>query len=310
MSKLKPEVVTETTLTHGRRTVSIEIWRVTPTFARQELDNANLGNRKMKQLQVKQIKHDIQSGNWLTLSGECLGYDEKNQLINGQNRLQGIADSGEAVDIVVWRNLPVQAKFVVDQGVQRSGADILGFAGEEGHLSVHATALRIVAAWDAGYLEHSGIKTSRYGPYSKSDMLDTNQKHPGLKESVGWAVKNHRKERCAPIPTPVLAFLHYQTGLIDPEAAEEFWNGYADNEFPNKMGDPRWALWRKVKQVHDTKAHNKVTGIFVFCGFRAWNLWRDGQEVSHLLYVKTTRTALKGGRSQIVEQFFDIQEPH
>lgn len=309
MSRLKPEIVTETSLAHGGRTVSIQVWRITPTFARQELKTANTGNRKPKPVQIRQIKHDIQTGNWLTLSGDCVSYDEKNKLINGQNRLQAIADSGECVDVVVWRNLPAQAKFVQDQGVARSGADILGFAGEEGHLAAQSSALRIVAAWDAGYLEHSGIKTSRYSPFTKSDMLDTNQKHPALKDSVAWAVKNHRKERCEPIPTPVLAFMHYETSLIDAKAADEFWNGYADNDFPNKMGDPRWAMWRKLKQVHDLKAHNKVTGIFVFVGFRAWNLWRDGQEVGHIHYVRSSRTEKKGGRQLLVEQFYQIQEP-
>lgn len=309
MSKLKPHIVEATTLSYEGRTVSIEIWRVTPTFARQELAGANVGNRGMKRYQVAQIKHDIQAGNWLTLTGDCVSYDQKNKLINGQNRFRAIADSGESVDVVVWRNLPTSAKFVLDQGVQRSGADILGFAGAQGHLSVQSSALRIVAAWEAGYLEHSGVKASRFTPFSKSDMLATNDKHPGLGDSVTWAVKAHRKERCAPIPTPVLAFLHYETSLIDPTAAEEFWDSYADNEFPNKMGDPRWALWRKVKQVHDLKEHNKVTGIFVFCGFRAWNLWRDNQEVGHIHYVKSARSITRGGREEIVQQFYPIQEP-
>jgi len=310
MSRLKPEILQKTALEHDGRKVSIEIWRVTPTFARQELKNANVGNRKMKPLHVAQLKHDIQAGNWITLTSECVGYDENGHLINGQNRFQAIADSGQSVHVVVWRNLASEVKYVLDQGVVRTGADVLGFAGEEKYLSVHATALRAVAAWDAGYLIHSGMKSSRYTPFSKSDMLETNQKHPGLAESVRWAAANARKERCQVVPTAMLAFLHYETSLVDTVAAQEFWEGYSNNDFPNSSGDPRWAMWKRLKQVHDTKAHNKVTGIYVFVGFRAWNLWRDGQEVSSLLYVVNKSEKGPRGRQRRIEEFKTVQEPH
>lgn len=307
--KLKPHVITKTTLTHDDRTVSIEVWRITPMFAEQELERANVGNRSMKRHQVDQIKSDIQKGHWVTLTGESIGYDENDQITNGQNRLQAIANAGEGVDVVVWRNLAPEVKYVIDQGVQRTGADILGFAGQEKYLPMLSTALRIVAAWDAEYLEHSGIKTSRFKPWSKSDLLIMAEKHPGLVDSVAWAASVRSKERCKPIPPAVLAFLHYETSLIDPNAAEEFWNGYATNDFPNKTGDPRWMMWKKVSHVDVTRAHNKVTGIFVFCGFRAWNLWRDGLEAGNMLYYQR-KTEVQGGRRMTAEKFFPIPEPH
>lgn len=311
MSRLKPEIITKASLVHGGRTVSIEVWRVTPTFARQELERANIGNRRMKKLQVEQIKHDIQQGHWITLTGEAVSYDEQDRLTNGQNRFQAIADSGEAVEVVVWRNLASEVKFVIDQGVMRTGADILGFSGQEKHLFTLSTALRMVAAWDSEprYLEHSGIKTSRYRPWTKTDLLITAEKHPGLVDSVEWVHANRKSERLKPIPPAVLAFMHYETSLITKRGTKQFWQGYADNDFPNEEGDPRWMMWKKLSQVHDTKAHNKVQGIFVFCGFRAWNLWRDGLEAGSMLYYQR-KTTVVGTRRQTTEKFFPIPEPH
>lgn len=307
---LKPHVLTKTALTHDDRTVSIEVWRVTPKFAEQELERANVGNRRMKPTQVEQIMHDIQQGHWLTLTGESIGYDEHDRITDGQNRLQAIANAGESVDVVVWRNLAPEVKYVIDQGVMRTGADILGFAGNEKYLPVLSTALRIVAAWDSQprYLAHSGVKSSRYKPWSKSDLLIMAEKHPGLVDSVAWASANRRQERCKPIPPAVLAFMHYETSLIDPDAAAEFWDGYANNDFPNKNGDPRFEMWKRVSQVDVTKSHNKVTGIFVFCGFRAWNLWREGLEAGSMLYYQR-KTQMQGGRRMTIEKFFPIQEP-
>ena len=307
---IKPEVLSTATLSHDDRTVSIEMWRVTPKFAEQELVRANIGNRNMKALQVKQLKHDINEGHWIPLTGDCIRYDDGDRLIDGQNRFQAVIDAGKPVPMVVWRNLAPEVKFVIDSGVTRSGADILGFAGEEKYLNVHSQALRIVAAWEAGYLKNSGMKSSRYLPWTKSDILVEKVKHPGLVESVAWAAQHRRAERCVPIPSSVLAFLHYETLQVDSAAAQEFWDGYAANEFANRDGDPRWALWKLVKGVHDRKAHNKVTGIFVFGGFRAWNLWRDGQEVSSILYYRTKNETLRSGRGVRTEQFFPIQEPH
>jgi hypothetical protein len=311
---IKPEVATKTTLSFEDRTVAIEVWRVTPAFARQELDRANIGNRSMKPLQVQQLKHDIEQGYWIPLTGDCIRYDDAGRLIDGQNRFQAISDADKPVHLVVWRDLAPEVKFVIDSGVARSGGDILGFAGEEKYLAVHSQALRMVAAWEAGYLKNSGVKTSRFSPWTKSDILDANAKHnatsPRLADSVAWAALNSRKERCVPIPTSSLAFLHYETSLIDADAAQEFWDGYANNEFPNRKGDPRWAMWNRLHQVHVTKAHNKVNGIYVFCGFRAWNLWRDGQEVASMLYYTTKTETLRSGRGVKSEHFYAIQEPH
>lgn len=308
---LKPEVLSATTLSFDDRNVAIEMWRITPRFAEQELARANVDNRSMKTIQVQQLKNDMLQGYWIPLTGECIKYDDHGLLIDGQNRFQAVISAGKSVPMLVWRELAPEVKLVIDSGVSRSGADVLGFAGvgEKKDRSVHSNALRMVAAWDDGYLKNSGIKASRYN-LTKSQMLEVHAKHPGLVDSVVWANKNSRKERCVPIPASSLAFLHYETSLVDAAAAQDFWDGYANNEFPNRDGDPRWAMWKKVKSVHDTKAHNKVNGIYVFCGFRAWNKWRDNDQLYNLLYFKTKTETLRNGHGVKTEVFHAIQEPH
>lgn len=81
------------------------IKNITPTQAKKWLDETNIENRRMNPKRVHQYACDMASGAWV-LSPQGIAFDDTERLIDGQNRLQAIVESGVTVKMVVWTDVP------------------------------------------------------------------------------------------------------------------------------------------------------------------------------------------------------------
>jgi hypothetical protein len=160
-----------------RITVSIE--RVTPKMA-MDLLASNTHNRHMKDRKVLQFAQTMRDGAWM-FNGDAIRVAADGTLLDGQNRLEAIAKSGQAQWTLLVTGLPSEAQETMDQGTKRTFADTLTLRSE-GNAKQLAAALRVL--W---FVELNGGSFASFagrlepGPYRLLQFLES---HPTLRDCV------------------------------------------------------------------------------------------------------------------------------
>lgn len=109
--------------------ITARVETITPEKAARWLE-LNEGNRNIVPAHVKRLAKDMARGVFAT-TNETVAFDLSGRLIDGQHRLTAIVESGKAVQMIVVRNLPEDARLWVDQGRKRTLSDAAKFHEEE-----------------------------------------------------------------------------------------------------------------------------------------------------------------------------------
>lgn len=103
----------------GRQKVpSVKIEFVTPSVAKKIM-NGNTANRIITVNKYKKLVRDLNNGNQV-LTTDGVGVDVNGVVVNGQNRLKAIIETGVPMELIVARNLSPRARDMVDTGTPRS----------------------------------------------------------------------------------------------------------------------------------------------------------------------------------------------
>lgn len=103
------------------------VWvKVTPELAKKWLTK-NLVNRPVQPSTVINYSSQMRAGSW-DLTHQGIAFGKNGALIDGQNRLMAIIDSGRSVKMLVTHGLPYETPLNVniDRGLTRSNSVILG----------------------------------------------------------------------------------------------------------------------------------------------------------------------------------------
>lgn len=111
----------------SRLKVSVEI--ISPDAAKHYLTRNFETNRRLSPKNVHKHISSMQKGKWV-ISTDCIGFDIRGRLINGQHRLTAIVQSNTSQPFIVVRNLPVQSAQVLDLGKKRMMDERLSIAGK------------------------------------------------------------------------------------------------------------------------------------------------------------------------------------
>jgi hypothetical protein len=96
---------------------------VDPAQATKWLEG-HVHNRELRQSKVEKYARDMKAGKW-RLTAECIMFDTKGALINGQHRLWAIIEAGVPVRLMVAYGVPEDATAVIDSGIIRTALDQL-----------------------------------------------------------------------------------------------------------------------------------------------------------------------------------------
>jgi len=131
-------------------TIKSEVVTITPEIAKLWLKIYNKRNRKLNKRRVNKYIRDMQSGLWV-FNGESIKISDENILLDGQHRLEAIAQSGISIESVVITNVPaIKGVFEsIDAGMPRSARDAMMLAGMP-HSCLIPAIIRTVAnyGWD------------------------------------------------------------------------------------------------------------------------------------------------------------------
>lgn len=140
---------------------------ITPNQARLYLQ-LNTRNRPLKKGVVDQYAKDMKAGNW-RLTHQGIAFGENNELLDGQNRLHAIIQSGVTVLMQVSRMVPSDSQLVMDDHSKRSAGDALSLIRNEKIVSWHIAVIR-------GAVELTGgrnVKTARLTKNEMDKVFDT-----------------------------------------------------------------------------------------------------------------------------------------
>ena len=131
-------------------TFDIEI--ITPIKAEEYLAR-NTRNRNKKPMKIARYARDMAAGNW-RFTGEPLKFAADGTLLDGQNRLHAVIESGASIQTAIARGITLEAQDVMDTATPRSGADQLVING-------YSNGKDLQAAYNAHNGYHSGaIRTA------------------------------------------------------------------------------------------------------------------------------------------------------
>lgn len=101
---------------------------ITPEIA-QEYMSHNVRNRQPKPWEIESLAREIQRGEYIT-THQGIAFNERGELVDGQQRLLSVIAANQPIDIFVTRGLPDAAMAVIDRGESRSIRDVMEMFGD------------------------------------------------------------------------------------------------------------------------------------------------------------------------------------
>jgi hypothetical protein len=188
---------------------SASIVNVSPDAAKRWLAQ-NTKNRPLKKTKLPEFVRDMKAGRW-QLTGEAIKFDAAGNLLDGQNRLTAIVESGVTVPMFVIRGLAPEAQEVMDSGTPRSAADALSLHDYTGSKNL-ATAANAYAAWTSGFFKHAMVQSSP--KFTHSEVVRIIGENPGL---VDASRMTSPLRGDLPLGHGAIAAACYRFSQIDPD---------------------------------------------------------------------------------------------
>lgn len=251
---------------------------ITPAFAALILSRFapkdDLPNRKMRQVRVIKLSHDIQRGRWESETHQGIAFTDRGILQDGQHRLAACLRSGVPIRLPVWYGQPRRANSKTDDVVPREASDILALGGTPIPSTVLTAAVaRMVLAVRARDMPSARLIT-------KADVVEfATSHHEALAPAVriGMNASRHLRARVPGTPLGAAAFII--SDVADVTSVQEFFGRLADGE--NLLGGSpilalREGLRAGVLSAGRLQSLDRSVAIYGAV-INGWNRWRGGK---------------------------------
>lgn len=215
-------------------TIRFEIIDVTPELAEQWLGRNRI-NRKYKLNKVSQYSRDMKASKWRQ-TAEPIKFGESGDLLDGQNRLRAIHETGVTVKMAVAFGVEDDTQGVMDSGTSRSAADNLVMGGYKNASLIAAIARRRITLTD-----FNNITNTQVHEYVGS--------FPEIVTAAEIAAR-HTKFDINPSTVGIAAWKIAERNSW--EVADEFF-GAASEMINLAPGDPVLAMTRKFTDIKTRK---------------------------------------------------------
>lgn len=253
--------------------VSVEF--ISPEDAALYLE-LNENNRWKKQRKIEAFARDMVTGAW-DWNGETIKFDTEGKLIDGQNRLNAVVQSGVGQHFLVVHNVQRSAQATIDTGTARTFGDALKMRGYS-DAQLLAGVVRLLWLWDQG---ERAFRASRRSP-TFAELSQTLEAHPDLQNYT----KSARALTQTTTLTPSVAgFVLYTLSKLDHAEAEEFFTRLR-SLVDLQEDSPVLQLHRALDRLH-TRVHGNASYMLdeqIGLIFKAWNRWRMNLPTKLLKY--------------------------
>jgi hypothetical protein len=246
---------------------------VTPALAAYLLGR-NPANRPFKPSRVHLYAGMMERGEW-ELNGQSIIVARTGELNDGQNRLKGVIESGETVEMLFIFGVKRESRTSLDQGLNRSIGDILTMVGFTG-----GGDLGTLARYMIEFETHREIDIQQSLRPSRPQIIEYVGDHPELIDELGQF--SRRAAGQANLQRALITFCRHiietETGRLDltPDFFERLTGGH-DLKSNHPILTARDRLLRpNADEV--LSASNKIELVF-----RAWNAMRRNDYPKQLM---------------------------
>lgn len=188
----------------GNCFMNFAIQEITPELAKSLLA-INKGNRHLSKSHVAFFEAQLRRGEMkLTHQGIAIGKSGK--LLDGQHRLQAIANTGIGVSLPVAYDVPDDSFSVLDTGRARTSSDVLSISGVQYHSCIAAAVKLFLLYQGAAHLNWTGSIVKQIGTIAAIQSEYASDQ--ALWSLVGKiATTNTAPRVVAPAPAACVAYL-------------------------------------------------------------------------------------------------------
>jgi hypothetical protein len=244
--------------------IQLVIETITPGLAAEYL-KFNRSNRRLVEHRVAFYQRQMSGGEW-KLSGDSIKFDRDN-LIDGQHRLQAVVRSGVTIESVVVRNLGPDVFDCLDTGRSRQAGDVLSSYG-------YANVFILASA--GRYIYHFERKIVPATPtLTNQDILSTIVRHRDLPGFISDC--NVYRFAKSGIIVASLYWLEQCDLEKAPAFIEKFLKG---TEL--KLSNPIYALRERIIADRSLLSNKRARVITAAMFFRTFENWVSGKPASRM----------------------------
>lgn len=275
--------------------LTIEVKDVTPTDAKNILENHNKLNRNRNKSHVEALLKNMQNGTW-RFNGDTIRFDKDGNLIDGQHRLAALAEYGKSLPMIIIKGFDNDTIKTIDQEIKpRNLNDLLRIDGVKeanniGGIINRYYGMKYSFSFLSGRNKKSGSGAAAGNVNQKSTVDEKYNEyyaHPSFYDDlVPYARRCYRKMNFFSVSEigAIYSFLYFDKHHSDDEI-QGFLNRLFFNETDIHVIKLLYEVLVKDKMNNkDPMTSQHKSGLFT----KAWNYYIKGKDVKVLSYNKNT----------------------
>lgn len=171
--------------------IDVRVMLITPEMA-QEFLTRNISNRRLDEKTVALYARLLREGHFM-LSNDAICFSRQDILLNGQHRLTACCKTGKPMYCIVCRGMPSESYIIMDNGKNRSAADILSVQANVKNATLTAATIKRFKVLERGNVAIVPNKMAGLEKMSNAEIEEEYTRHPKFWEDIcTWA-----KRMCA-----------------------------------------------------------------------------------------------------------------
>lgn len=255
---------------------------ITPSMARQMMAGNAENQRNIKLGKVREYAEMMKEGQWIYPTGETLKIDTDGRLIDGQNRLQAVIESGVPVRFDIRNELDPTAMLVLDSGASRNLGDSLAVFGTPQRAKA-AAIVRWVMMWDNGIYRGSSGRTG----WSPSRMKQVTEYQRDALNYDASAARGADAARHRLGPSGPAGTAHYLLHRIDASQAEDFFDHVISGANLPERHPAKTLRERLLSNRTSREGWDRYEQLAAY--IRGWNAFRKNEPLTRIVITNDGR---------------------
>lgn len=258
-----------------------EVKLITPAIAEEMLKHNNM-NRLALPERILEYSRIMNAGQWREETGEAIKIAIDGTLLDGQQRLIALVKAKVSLNFLVITGLEKDVFRVLDTGKTRNAGDIFHIAGVPNAKNTASIISRYLDL-KKGTTAFAEIKSLYSLKTTKSELLSLYYKRSKFWDGVYLMAQSWYRQSSHILKTAEYGGLFAYFSDINSESAflflDNLGNGTNLSE-KNPIKQLREKLiFSKINPKFNLTANQRLALIY-----KAWNLFRDGKEISYLKF--------------------------
>lgn len=232
-------------------------------------------NRRIKLGKVHEWAADMKAGLWQPIPQPIM-LNPDGQLIDGQNRLSAVVQSGCTVEMWVARDVPQELRRYIDGGTSRTAADVLSME----HGARNSRNLQAIANLVLRYERHRDTVWSSRDTIGKQRVIDEYLADPEVYQDAFAAGQSASKNTGSGLWLTRASYSALRVLVERHSPTSDLWDGWHQGVSSGadlSYGDPRLTLRSARSSFVGTRGQYSLLACI-----KTWNAYVSGAELKML----------------------------